>query len=205
MAEPRVTADMSMSLDGFIAGANARRGNPLGDGGERLHQWVYGLESWRERQGMSGGRANGDAEIVAEGFARLGAVVMGRRMFEEGEEPWGDEPPFHVSVFVLTHEMREPLVKKGGTTFVFVNDGIDNALKQARAAAGDKDVSIAGASTIQQFLQAGLLDELQIHLIPVLLGDGVRLFERVGDTELEITRVIESNGVVHLGFRVVKE
>lgn len=204
----KVTVDMLMSLDGYIAGPNGGAGNPLGDGGERLHRWAYELASWRERQGIAGGRTNRDAEVVEESFANVGATVMGRRMFDEGEVPWGDEPPFRMPVFVLTHDAREKLVKGGGTTFTFVTDGIESALRQATAAAGDKDVRIAGgANTVQQFIRAGLLDELQIHLAPVFLGDGVRLFDHLGteQIELERTRVIESPGVTHLKFRVVKE
>lgn len=203
----KVSVDISMSLDGFIAGPNAGPQKPLGEGGERLHQWVYELESWRERHGLEGGERNRDAEILEEAFSNTGAVVMGRRMFDEGEEPWGDNPPFHMPVFVVTHERREKLVKEGGTTFTFVTDGIESALQQAKAAAGDKDVSLGGANVIQQYLKAGLLDEIQIHLVPVLLGAGNRLFEHLGagHIELESNRVIESSGVTHLRFRVVKE
>jgi len=200
----KVTADISMSLDGFIAGPNDRPGNGLGDGGERLHQWVTDLASWREPHGLSGGETNRDSEILEEAFKNVGAIVLGRRMFDNAEG-WGDEPPFHVPVFVLTHEGREKLVKEGGTTFTFVTDGIESALAQARAAAGDKDVAIGGgANTIQQFIAAGLLDEIQIHLVPVLLGDGIRLFERPGGEpiELEGTRVVASPDVTHLRFDV---
>jgi len=200
----KVTADISMSLDGFIAGPNDRPGNGLGDGGERLHQWVYKLASWREPHGLSGGETNRDSEILEEAFKNVGAIVLGRRMFDNAEG-WGDEPPFHVPVFVLTHEGREKLVKEGGTTFTFVTDGIESALAQARAAAGDKDVAIGGgANTIQQFIAAGLLDEIQIHLVPVLLGDGIRLFEQLGGEpiELEGTRVVASPDVTHLRFDV---
>jgi dihydrofolate reductase len=132
---------------------------------------------------------------------------MGRRMFALGEGPWGDDPPFHMPVFVLTHESREPVIKEGGTTFTFVTDGIESALEQAKAAAGDRDVSVArGANVIQQYLKAGLLDEIQIHLVPVLLGEGIRLFDRMGrrPIELESTRMIESPEVTHLRYRVVK-
>lgn len=202
----KVTADISMSLDGFIAGPNDRPGNGLGDGGERLHQWVYDLASWREPHGLSGGETNRDSEILEEAFKNVGAIVLGRRMFDNAEG-WGDEPPFHVPVFVLTHEAREKLVKEGGTTFTFVTDGIESALAQARAAAGDKDVAIGGgANTIQQFIAAGLLDEIQIHLVPVLLGDGIRLFEHLDTEPIELarTRVVESPGVTHLRFRAIR-
>jgi dihydrofolate reductase len=202
----KVAADISMSLDGFIAGPNDGPEQPLGERGEELHEWVYGLASWRERHGLAGGETGRDAEILDEAFRDVGAVVLGRRMFDNAKG-WGDEPPFHVPVFVLTHEAREKLAKEGGTTFTFVADGIESALEQARAAAGDKDVSIAGgANTVQQYLNAGLLDELQIHLVPLMLGGGVRLFdqadpERIG---LEPIRVVESPGVTHLKYRVLK-
>ena len=203
-----VIVDMGMSLDGFIAGPNAGPRNALGDGGMRIHRWVFDLESWRERQSLVGGQTNRDDEVSNETFARTGAYVMGRRMFEEGEVGWPDPPPFRAPVFVLTHHEREPWVRQGGTTFTFVTDGIESAIEQARVAAGDKDVRIAGgATTIQQFIKAGLLDELQIHLAPILLGDGVRLFDHPGteQIELERTRVIDSPRVTHLTFRVVKE
>lgn len=196
-----------MSLDGFIAGPNDDVERPLGEGGERLHDWVYGLASWRERHGLAGGKTDSDAEVIEESFKTTGAVVMGRRMFNLGERYWGDNPLFHMPVFVLTHQAREKVVKEGGTTFTFVTDGIESALQQAKTAAGDKDVSLAdGANMVQQFLGARLLDEIQIHLVPVLLGEGRRLFDPIGTehVELERTRVIESPGVTHLRFRVVK-
>ena len=205
-----VTADVSVSLDGYIAGPNDGRENGLGDGGERLHEWMFD-------NGEKDGETGRDDEIVAEYFANVGAYVMGRRMFDNGEGPWGDdafeghwgdEPPFRAPVFVLTHHPREPLEMKGGTTFTFVTDGIESAFEQAKVAAGDKDVSVAGgANIIQQFVASGLLDEIEIHLVPVLLGGGIRLFERLdaGPTELERTRVVESPRVTHLGYRVVTE
>lgn len=199
----RVIADMSMSLDGFITGPTESL-ESLGQGIDRLHQWLYSLPSWRAPHGLEGGTAGADDAIMAEAWHNIGATVMGRRMFEHGEGPWGDNPPFHMPVFVVTHRAREPLVKAGGTTFTFVTDGIESALQQARAAAGDKDVSVAGgANVIQQLLRAGLLDEIQIHLIPVLLGDGTRLFAHTGPDVIELasTRVIESAGVTHLRFR----
>ena len=203
----KVTVDISMSLDGFIAGPNDSVENPLGDGGERIHEWVYDLASWRERHGIAGGRTDTDAEVLDEAFENTGAVVIGKRMLDVANG-WGDNPPFHMPAFVITHDAREKLVKEGGTTFTFVTDGIESALDQARAAAGDKDVSVAGgANIIQQYLSAGLLDEIQIHLVPVLLGEGIRLFDQLGaeQIELERTRVIESPGVTHLRFRVVKD
>jgi len=207
--------DISMSLDGFIAGPNQTLEQPLGEGGERLHEWAFRLASWRKAHGLSGGETSTvDDAVVEESLGATGAVVMGRRMFSGGEGPWaddpnadawwGDNPPFHVPVFVLTHHTRETVVKEGGTTFTFVTDGIESALEQARAAAGDKDVSLAGGADVAlQYLKAGLLDELQIHLVPVLLGGGVRLFDELGPGPIELrsTRVIESSGVTHLTFR----
>jgi dihydrofolate reductase len=200
-----VTSDISVSLDGFIAGPGDGVDNPLGDGGERLHEWVVRLASWRSRHGLAGGETGRDAEILEESVRDTGAVVLGRRMFDNAKG-WGDEPPFHAPVFVLTHEARDDLVK-GGTTFTFVTDGVESALAQARAAAGDENVHVAGgANTIQQFLSAGLLDELQLHVVPLLFGAGVRLFDGLGTAplELETVRVVESPGVTHLKFRVVK-
>jgi dihydrofolate reductase len=200
-----VTSDISVSLDGFIAGPGDGVDNPLGDGGERLHEWVVRLASWRSRHGLAGGETGRDAEILEESVRDTGAVVLGRRMFDNARG-WGDEPPFHVPVFVLTHEARDDLVK-GGTTFTFVTDGVESALAQARAAAGDENVHVAGgANTIQQFLSGGLLDELQLHVVPLLFGAGVRLFDGLGTAplELETVRVVESPGVTHLKFRVVK-
>ena len=201
-----VTAHMSMSLDGYVAGPNAGAGNPLGDGGVRIQQWMFDLASFREIQGLSGGQTNRDDEELRQRFAPTGAVVMGRRMFDEGEGPWGDNPPFGMPVFVVTHEARDRLVKDGGTTFTFVTDGIESALEQANAAAGDKNVNIAGgADTVQQFIKAGLIDELEIHLAPVLFGEGIRLFDKMGPEhiELENTRMVASPKVTHLRFRVV--
>jgi len=202
----QVFVDITMSLDGFIAGPNDGPELPLGERGERLHEWVYGLASWREPHGLEGGEVSRDSEILDEAFQRAGAVVLGRRMFENAGG-WGDEPPFHVPVFVLTHEAREPVTKKGGTTFTFVNEGIESALEQAKEAAGDKDVSVAGgANTIQQYLSAGLVDEMQIHVAPLLLGGGIRLFADLETEQIEVegTRVVESPGVTHLNFRVSK-
>jgi dihydrofolate reductase len=197
-------AELSMSLDGYIAGPNAGVANPLGDGGEQLHKWMYGLATWREPQGLAGGKTNRDSAVIDDWSARKGAFVMGRRMFDTGEEPWGDSPPFRLPVFVLTHHPRPPLVKEGGTTFTFVTDGIESALGQAKAAAGNSDVAIAGgANAVQQFIKAGLLDELQIHLAPILLGGGIRLFDGLGPEhiELESTGVVDSPRVTHLRYR----
>lgn len=213
----KLTFDITMSLDGFVAGPNPSLERPLGDGGERLHEWMYELQSFRERHGLTGGATTADSQILEESMGSTGATVMGRRMFSGGAGPWeadpnadgwwGDDPPFHTPVFVLTHHARETVAKQGGTTFTFVTDGIEAALEQARAAAGDKDVSVAGgASVAQQYLEAGLVDEFQIHVAPLLLGGGVRLFDRlgIGQVALEVIRVVESPAVTHLRYRVVK-
>src|SRR6476646_2472071 len=188
---PKVIVDLSMSLDGFVAGPNQTLDEPLGEHGDDLHEWAFGAVSWRESHGHSGGEDNADSKVIEESVARTGAFVMGRRMFSGGEgswedDPratgwWGDEPPFHVPVFVLTQHAREPLAMKGGTTFTFVTDGVESAIEDARAAAAEKNVSVAGgANAIDQCINAGLVDELQIHLAPVLLGAGARLFDGVG-------------------------
>jgi dihydrofolate reductase len=202
----KVHSDITMSLDGFIAGPNDGLEFPLGEGGEGLHQWVYDLASWREPHGLEGGVTNRDSEILEEAMSSNGAIVLGRRMFDNAQG-WGDNPPFHVPVFVLTHEAREEEVKEGGTTFTFVTDGIETALDQAKTAAGDKSVAISGgANTIQQYLRAGLVDEMQIHVAPLLLGGGIRLFDNLGTDEIKLqnTGVIESPAVTHLKFLVVK-
>ncbi|HSV65514.1 MAG TPA: dihydrofolate reductase family protein [Mycobacteriales bacterium] len=214
----RLMLDISMSLDGYIAGPNQTLAQPLGEGGERLHEWVFPLKSFRERHGLPGGQTTADSAMVEESLGNTGATVMGRRMFSGGQgawedDPnadgwWGDEPPFGHPVFVLTHHPRPPMTLTGGTTFIFVTDGIEPALEQARAAAGDKDVAVGGgADVVQQYLAAGLVDEVQIHLVPVLLGDGgVRLFDHLGTgpVELDRTRLIGSPAVTHLRYRVVK-
>ena len=211
----KVRFDISVSVDGYVAGPEQTLEEPLGRGGERLHEWVVGLESWRERHGLEGGEAGADADLVAEGIASTGAVVMGRRMFSSGSGPWaddpradgwwGDEPPFHAPVFVVTHHAREPVEKLGGTTYTFVTGGVEAAIEQARAAAGGKDVLIAGGgSVVQQALAAGLVDEFQLHVAPLLLGGGVRLFGAglPDQPGLECTRAIASPGVTHLRYAV---
>jgi dihydrofolate reductase len=210
--------DISTSLDGFVAGPNQTLDEPLGRGGEQLHEWVFGLKAWREPHGLEGGETGPASELVEESLARTGATVMGRRMFSGGEGPWeddpnpdawwGDNPPFHHPVFVLTHHAREPLVKEGGTTFTFVTDGIESALAQAREVAGDKDVAIGGgASVAQQYLRAGLVDDLRLHVAPILLGDGVRLFENhlgSDQVELEGTGVVEDPAATHITYRLAR-
>jgi dihydrofolate reductase len=200
-----ITCDISMSLDGFIAGPNDSVEQGLGEGGERLHQWMVDLASWREPHNLAGGETGTDSDILAEAFANVGAIVLGKRMFDFAQG-WGENPPFHVPVFVLTHQTLEPLAKAGGTTFTFVTDGIDSALDQAQVAAGGKHVAVGGgANTIQQAIRAGRLDEIQIHLVPILLGDGKRLFDHLGSAQivLERTRVIDSPGVTHIRYRIL--
>ena len=210
---PTVTSQISISLDGFVAGPNQSVQNPLGEGGERLHEWALATHTWRAQHGHEGGERNVDSEVVEEAVRGVGAYIMGRKMFGGGEGPWdeswkgwwGEEPPFHAPVFVLTHHARDPLPMQGGTTFTFVTDGIESALEQARAAAGDRDVAVAGgASAVQQYLAAGLLDELFLHVAPVLLGSGERLLENVGDPVLEPVNAIHSPAVTHVKYRVVR-
>jgi dihydrofolate reductase len=189
----KVTCEISMSLDGFIAGPNVRVGNGMGDDGDRLHDWKFDAKT------------ETDDAIVDEIYASTGAVLIGKRMFDVGFEPWGDPPPFGMPVFIVTHEAREPLPMQGGTTYTFVTEGIEAALELARAAAGDKDVGIwGGANIIDEYLKAGLLDEMQIHVIPVLFGDGTRLFEDLGGLRIELKRTstIENSGATHLRFSV---
>jgi dihydrofolate reductase len=211
----QLTLDISMSLDGFIAGPNPTVEQPLGEGGEGLHEWVFGLKSWREPHGLDGGSTGVDDEVMRESFTATGAVVMGRRMFSGGEGPWeddpnadgwwGDDPPFGVPVFILTHHARETVEKQGGTSFTFVTDGPEAALERAREAAGDRNVAIGGgANVVQQYLRAGLLDEMQLHVVPILLGGGVRLLDGLDPLQLEVTRVVESPAVTHLKYRVVR-
>jgi dihydrofolate reductase len=204
---------ISMSLDGFVAGPDQSVENPLGIGGMRLHEWAFELGAWREAHDMDGGEVNDSTRVVEESVANIGATVMGRNMFGghpgawDAKNPWngwwGDNPPFHHAVFVLTHHAREPLVLEGGTTFTFVTSGIDSALQQAREAARGKDVSLAGgASAAQQYLAADLVDEMEISLVPTLLGDGERLFEGIGDDlhGLALVRTVAAPAVTHLKF-----
>jgi dihydrofolate reductase len=209
----KVTCQISISLDGFAAGPEQSVEDPLGKGGTRLHEWVLRTEAWRRQHGLEGGERNADSEVADALTRGVGAYVMGRRMFGGGEGPWdeawtgwwGDEPPFHAPVFVLTHHAREPLAMQGGTTFTFVTGGIEPALEQARAAAGGQDVAIAGgASAVRQYLAAGLLDELHLHIVPIVLGAGERLLEDVGDPTLEPVGVVASPAVTHVRYRVVR-
>jgi dihydrofolate reductase len=207
-----VTSQLSISVDGYVAGPRQSVDNPIGEGGMRLHEWAFATAAWRAQQGMSGGEHNADSEVIEELFRNNGAYIMGRGMFGGGSGPWddswrgwwGEDPPFHAPVFVLTHHPRPPLEMEGGTVFTFVTDGIESALRQAQAAAGDKDVAIGGgAYTVNQFLAAGLLDELHLHVVPVVLGAGERLFANVGDPKLEPVSVVASPAVTHIKYRVV--
>ncbi len=209
----RLRFRISMSLDGYVAGPDQSVKDPLGKGGEQLHQWATALAEWRATHGMPGGETNASSVVVQESLANIGATIMGRNMFGghpgpwDAKDPWkgwwGPNPPFHHPVFVLTHHARPPLACEGGTTFTFVTDGIQSALEQARAAAGGKDVSLAGgAKAAQQYLAAGLVDEMEISVVPVLLGSGERLFEGLGaDVRgLKPVRTVAAPGVTHLKF-----
>ena len=211
----RLRCDISISLDGFVAGPNQSEANPLGEGGERLHDWVVPLAAWREAHGHEGGAVNESARILEESRENVGAGVMGRNMFgpigggpwrdDEWKGWWGDEPPYRYPVFVLTHHPREPVEMQGGTTYHFVTDGVEPALEQARDAAGGKDVMLwGGAEVANQYLAAGLLDELELHVVPLLLGGGARLFDGLGPAvKLEQIRAVEAPGVTHLKYAAV--
>jgi dihydrofolate reductase len=205
--------NITMSLDGFVAGPDQSEDDPLGVGGEQLHEWVMPLAAWRESHGREGGEVNASSAVIEETVENIGAAVMGRNMFGGGPGPWsgdwtgwwGDDPPFHHPVFVLTHHVREPLPMEGGTTFHFVTDGIESALEQAKEAAVGKDVSLSGgASAAQQYLAAGLVDEMLISVVPVFLRGGSRLFEGLGDDDikLEQLRAIDAPGVTHITYRI---
>jgi dihydrofolate reductase len=214
----KVVAELSVSLDGFVAGPNPTLEEPLGEGGELLHEWLVGLAAFRRAHGLGeDGEEGPESELVEESLPASGAVVMGRKMYSGGEGPWdddpngrgwwGDDPPFNVPVFVVTHHAREPLPLEGGTTFIFVTEGVQAAVEEARAVAGDKNVHVSGGGSIaQQTLSAGLLDELQLHVAPVLLGGGTRLFDDPGnrDVRLERTRILEGPRATHLWYRVVR-
>ena len=208
-----VRAQLAVSLDGFVAGPRQSEQEPLGVGGERLHEFMFPTEAWREHHGMAGGEQSPSSAVLERVLAGIGAGVMGRNMFGPIRGPWegdwrgwwGDDPPYHHPVFVLTHHPREPLEMAGGTTFTFVTDGLAAAIEQAQAAAGDQDVALhGGGSTVQQAIGAGLLDELVLHVVPVLLGDGVRLLDDLPQPppELEQVDVVAAPGVAHLTYRM---
>jgi dihydrofolate reductase len=203
---------ISTSLDGYIAGPNPSEEDPLGEGGEDLHEWVLKLAAWREPHGHEGGEVNDSTPIVEESLQNVGATVMGRNMFGGegpwGDDPWngwwGDDPPFRMPVFVVTHHEREPLTL-GATTFTFVTDGVEPALEQAKEAAGDRDVALGGGADVaQQYLSAGLMDEMELHVVPLMLGGGTRLLDNIdtADLELEPVRVVGTPEVTHVKYRV---
>jgi dihydrofolate reductase len=208
----KLKLQISISLDGYLAGPNQSEEHPLGEGGEELHDWAFKLAAWREPHGEEGGEVNPSTEVFEDATENVGAVIMGRGMFGGdgpwGEDPWqgwwGEEPPFKVPVFVLTHHEREPLVR-GKTTFHFVTDGTEPALERAKEVAGGKDVALAGgASAIQQYLAAGEVDEMWINVAPILLGGGTRLLDNLGpEIELEQVRTIEGPDAAHLQYRVL--
>jgi dihydrofolate reductase len=212
----KLRCHISVSLDGYVAGPHQSEANPLGEGGEHLHDWVVSLAPWRAAHGHQGGEVNESARILDESRANIGAALMGRNMFgpigggpwgERWTGWWGDDPPYHYPVFILTHHPRRPVVMRGGTTFHFVTDGIESALDQAKAAASGKDVMLwGGAQVINQYLAAGLLDELELHVVPDLLGGGARLFDGLGGTDvhLEQVRAVQGPGVTHLKYRLAK-
>jgi dihydrofolate reductase len=209
----RLRFRISMSLDGYVAGPRQSLEDPLGVGGERLHEWILPLMAWRREHGLEGGEVNASTAVVEESTINIGATVMGRNMFGGHPGPWnievpwtgwwGDNPPFHHHVFVLTRYPRAPLALQGGTTFNFVTDGIEAALEQARHVAGGQDVALAGgANAAQQYLKAGLVDEMEISLVPILLGGGEPLFAGLGDDlhGLELVRTVAAPNVTHLKF-----
>lgn len=211
----QLRANLSISLDGYLAGPNPSEEHPLGEGGMQLHEWAFALAAWREPHGREGGEVNASTPVMERMTTNVGAVVMGRRMFGGGPGPWGDEPwqgwwgdepPFGVPVFVVTNHAREPLVKDGGTTFHFVTDGVESAYEQARDAAGEADVSLAGGADVtQQLLRAGLLDELTLSVVPALLGGGTLLLDNLGaDVRLEQVDVVQAPGVTHLRYRAAR-
>jgi dihydrofolate reductase len=206
---------IAMSLDGYVAGPEQSEENPLGIGGERLHDWAVPLKFFREMHGREGGEVNASNEVFEEWWENVGATIMGRNMFGGGPGPWGadpwmgwwgDTPPFGHPVFVVTHHPREPVEMNGGTTFHFVTDGIEAALTQAKEAAAGRDVALGGGATVaQQYLAAGLLDEIELAVVPLLLQGGQRLLDNLGRAalELEQIRAVEAPGVTHLKYRVL--
>jgi dihydrofolate reductase len=206
-----VTCQISVSLDGFVAGPNQSLENPLGEGGDRLHEWAFATASWREQHGKGGGEHTADADVADAMMRGVGAFVMGRKMFGGGDGPWdedwrgwwGEDPPFHAPVFVLIHHPREPLEMQGGTTFHFVTAGIEKALERAFDAANGGDVRIGGgAATIQQYLRAGLIDEMHLVIVPILLGSGERLFQNLDDGPVgyACVQLVSSPSVAHVRF-----
>jgi dihydrofolate reductase len=212
----KLIADLSMSLDGFVAGPEPSQQDPLGIGGMQLHEWALNAMSWRSEHGQEGGEDNADSRMLEALRSRIGAGIMGRKMYSGGSggwenDPnprgwWGGDPPFHHDVYVLTSNAREALEMDGGTTFHFVTDGVRSAYDRAVAAAGDKDVQVhGGGSAVSQYLRAGLLDELTVHIAPVFLGSGARLLDDVPAGRLERLETFGSDtGVTHIRYAVVK-
>jgi dihydrofolate reductase len=213
----KLKVNITMSLDGYVAGPNQSVENPLGEGAFHLHDWALPTKTFRSLHGdTNGGETGINDDVLREAFENLGATIMGRHMFGPdrgpwGKDPWkgwwGDSPPYHHPVFVLTHHAREPLVMKEGTTFFFVTNGIESALTQARKVARGKDVALGGgANVIQQYLAAGLIDELEIHVVPLLLGSGERLFVNVDPQKVNLQpiRTVAGSGVTHLKYRALK-
>ena len=189
----KVFLSVSMSLDGFITGPNQTVQNPMGDGGELLHDWIFN------------GKSVVNAGVVKDYFASTGSYLMGRRWFDHGERPWGKNPPFQSQVFVVTHRKREKIVKEKNT-FHFITDGLEAALEQAKAAAGNKNVTTGGGDIPRQLIKAGLLDEMLISMVPILLGSGTPMFtnDTIQLTQLEKIDLIEAPGVTHIRYRVIK-
>lgn len=203
----KVFFDAAISLDGFIAGENRGVDNPLGDGGLALHNWMFKQKAFYRSMNSDAGEEEGpDGKLIDDVFARAGAYIMGKRMFEEGEKHW-PENLFKKDVYVLTHEKREPWVQKGSTVFYFVNEPIEAVLEKAKASANGGDVRLqGGANMLQQYLNAGLVDDFMIHITPIILGKGIRLFEGIDKDKVkpEVTRVIHSPLTTHLHYRLVK-
>ena len=212
----KLIADLSISLDGFVAGPEPSQSDPLGIGGMQLHEWAFKAMSWQQEHGGEGGEDNADSKLIEALRARVGAGIMGRKMYSGGsggweDDPnprgwWGDDPPFHHNVYVLTHHEREALEMEGGTTFHYVTDGVRSAYDQAMAAAGDHDVQVhGGGSVVTQFLREGLLDELSVHIAPVFLSSGSRLLDDVPAGRLERLETSDSDtGVTYIRYAVVK-
>ena len=204
--------NITMSLDGYVAGRNQSVTHPLGEGGEQLHEWAFATRTFRAVHGIEGGATGPDDDIAAQYFQNVGATIMGRHMFGGGDGPWGfspwngwwgENPPFHMPVFVLTHHARDPLEMQGGTTFHFVTEGIHAALQRAKDAGRGKDITLGGGAAVaQQYLKAGLIDEMDIHVVPVLLGDGARLFDNTGGQQAGYVciRIVNSPTVSHYKY-----
>jgi dihydrofolate reductase len=209
----KLRLSITMSLDGYVAGPSQTEENPLGIGGMELHEWVFPLKAFREMHGQEGGEVNASSAVVEERRANIGATIMGRNMFGPIRGPWpdncwrgwwGEDPPYHHPVFVLTHHSRKPLEMEGGTSFHFVSEGIESALAQAKDAAQGLDVWLAGgASVINQYLAAGLVDEVDVSIAPLILGAGARLFEGLdAGLNLEQIRAVDAPGVTHIKYEV---